>query len=58
VRNSVLATVHVERMRRNEREGGKGAARNTERRRKGDKMDERGVELPFLFSYVYVNTYC
>jgi hypothetical protein len=34
----------VERMRRNEIEGGKGAARNTERRRKGDRMDERGVE--------------
>jgi hypothetical protein len=27
-----------------EREGGKGAAKNTERRRKGDRMDERGVK--------------
>jgi hypothetical protein len=35
---------HVERMRRNEREGGKGAARNTERRRQGDRMDERDME--------------
>jgi hypothetical protein len=26
------------------REGGKGAARNTERRRKRDRMDERGME--------------
>jgi hypothetical protein len=35
---------HVERMRRNEREGGKGTGRNTERRRKGDTMDERNME--------------
>jgi hypothetical protein len=34
----------VERMGRNEREGGKGAARNTERRRKRDRTDERGME--------------
>jgi hypothetical protein len=27
-----------------EREGGKGTGRNTERRRKGDGMDERGME--------------
>jgi hypothetical protein len=31
-------------MREREREGGKGAAKNTERRRKGDRMDERGVK--------------
>jgi hypothetical protein len=37
-------STHVERMRRNEREGGKGTGRNTERRRKRDRMDERGVE--------------
>jgi hypothetical protein len=35
---------HEERMRRNEREGGKGTGRNTERRRKKDRMDERGME--------------
>jgi hypothetical protein len=35
---------HVERMRRTEREGGKGTGRNTERRRKRDRMDERGME--------------
>jgi hypothetical protein len=35
---------HVERMRRNEREGVKGTGRNTERRRKRDRMDERGME--------------
>jgi hypothetical protein len=34
----------VERMRRNEREEGKGAARNTKRRRKGDRIDERDME--------------
>jgi hypothetical protein len=34
----------VERMRRNEREGGKGAARNTKLKRKGDRMDERDME--------------
>jgi hypothetical protein len=31
-------------MRRNEREGVKGTGRNTERRRKRDRMDERGME--------------
>jgi hypothetical protein len=31
-------------MRRNEREGAKGEGRNTERRRKGDRMDERDME--------------
>jgi hypothetical protein len=35
---------HVEQMRRTEREGGKGTGRNTERRRKRDRMDERGME--------------
>jgi hypothetical protein len=35
----------VERMRCNERErGGKGTGRNTERRRKEDRMDERHME--------------
>jgi hypothetical protein len=31
-------------MQRNEREGGKGAGRNTERRRKGNIMDEKDME--------------
>jgi hypothetical protein len=31
-------------MGRNEKEGGKGATRNTERRRKRDMMDEKGME--------------
>jgi hypothetical protein len=35
---------HVERMLRNEREGGKETGRNTERKRKGDKIDERDME--------------
>jgi hypothetical protein len=35
---------HVKRMQRNEREGGKGAGRNTERRRKGNIMDEKDME--------------
>jgi hypothetical protein len=34
----------VERMRRNNREGEKGTGRNIERRRKRDRMDERGRE--------------
>jgi hypothetical protein len=35
---------HVERMQRNEREGAKGQGRNTERRRKGDRLDETDME--------------
>jgi hypothetical protein len=31
-------------MLRNEREGGKETGRNTERKRKGDKIDERDME--------------
>jgi hypothetical protein len=31
-------------MQRNERKGEKGTGRNTERRWKGDKMDERDIE--------------
>jgi hypothetical protein len=34
----------VERMRRNNRKGEKGTGRNIERRRKRDRMDERGRE--------------
>jgi hypothetical protein len=31
-------------MQRNEREGAKGQGKNTERRRKGDRLDERDME--------------
>jgi hypothetical protein len=34
----------VPRMQRNEREGAKGQGRNTERRRKGDRLDEKDME--------------